>query len=62
MSAHMERMMHTARFHPMTGSSSEPADSAGETEPSRKVSVSDCISGVFSVAVANVEKSSPSGW
>jgi hypothetical protein len=58
----MERMMHTARFQPMTGSSSEPVADAGEDEPSLKVSVSDCTSGVFSVAVAVVERSSLSGW
>jgi hypothetical protein len=58
----MERMMHTARFQPMTGSSSESVAGAGEDESSSKVSVSDCISGVFSVAVAVVERLSLSGW
>jgi hypothetical protein len=60
--AHMLRMIQTARFHPITGSSSDAVAGSVSGEPSLRVAVSDWISGVFSVAVAAVKKSSPSGW
>lgn len=60
MRAHMLTMIQTALFHPITGSSSEEGDASRvvDWEPSRRVEFSDWIRGVFSVAVAAVEKPS----
>lgn len=70
---HMLRMIHTARFHPICGSAlaawaAAPLDLAALAGDSSlgvrvlELPAPDCRSGVFSVAVPAVERSSASRW